>query len=194
MAEEKKEKKKRKRPDRSLAQKIVPDEKVAAKINKLHAILWEYPPVDINDVEEVNERTILFFQLCDEIGVKALWETYAFALGYSVQSLSNYIHCRPKPASHDILVRSKNRLLSDLVQLTASGQVNPIPAIFLLKNNFGYTDKMEITTTATDPLGEQKSIAEIKQRLIASVPIDDVVEDAEFVEVKPKELVAPPEK
>lgn len=193
MAEDNGEKKKRKswkRPDRSMAQKIVPDEKVAHRINMLHDALWELDPVDLNDAEEVNERTKLFFALCDQYNVKALMETYCIALGWNHVTIWQAMTGKTKKLSRPILQKANDRLLSDLVQLTASGQVNPIPAIFLLKNNYGYTDKVEIATTNADPLGEQRTLPEIKQRMLESVPQD--FEDGNFIEIDtpPKEVEA----
>ena len=188
MAEEKKQKKEKKkrkpRPERSLEFRIFPDEDVAHRINMFHAALWELPPVDLDDYDEVMDRTMLYFQMCDEYNVKALLESYAYALGYSRQLLYYIVSGRIKhPNTRDIIIRAYRRLESDIATLSASGQVNPVTAIFNQKNNYGYVDKVEIATTQADPLGEQKSITEIKQRLLESIPQEDVVE-AEFTEVK----------
>lgn len=195
--EEKKQKKKRRRPDKSISE-LPNDEGMVHRINALHAALWDLPPVDLDDVEAVDERTKLFFTMCDMYGVKALWETYCFALGYCRSNISFIVQGKRNRPCRDIIVKARERLLSDLVQLMASGQTNPIPGIFLLKNNYGYSDKVEITTTTVDPTAEQRSIAEIKQRLIESVPQDDVVGEAHFVEVSTdgelaKELAKAPE-
>lgn len=190
MAEEKR-KRHYSRADKVMQNKIIPDEKVARRINKLHSMLWELDPVDLNNIEEVNERTILFFQMCDELGVKALWETYAYALGYTTVHLRNVMNGVTKRASKAIIEKAHWRLKSDLAQLASAGQVNPVVAIFLQKNNYGYVDKVEISATTSDPLGEQESLVEIKRRLIESVPQDDVVGEASFVEVpKPEEVPA----
>ena len=170
--------------------KIIPDEKIARRINQLHDIIWEWPPVDLNDIEATNQRTKDFFNLCDELNVKALWETYAYALGFSMEFLYKVMKGVYKKEARDVVIKAHWRLKSDLAQLSASGQVNPVTAIFAQKNNFGYVDKVEITATPQDPLGEEGSITEIKRRLIESVPTDDVVGDAQYVEInQPKELV-----
>lgn len=183
----------KRRPDMKKAKSMrfaAEDDKVSKRINQLHEIIWEWPPVDLDDVEGTNQRTIDFFNLCNELNVKALWETYAYALGYSMEALYRVMRGQSKKASKDIIVKAHWRLKSDLAQLSASGQINPVTAIFAQKNNFGYVDKVEITATTADPLGEEGSLTDIKRRLIESVPTDDVVGEANFVLLdSPKELV-----
>ena len=171
--------------------KLDTDEAVVKRINALHTALWELEPVDLDDVEEVEERTETFFRLCDEYQVKALWETYAYALGYSIQMLMYVMNGVHKKRSKHIITKAHWRLKSDLAQLAASGQVNPVTAIFQQKNNYGYVDKVEITATSADPLGDTGNLLEIKQRLIESVPKEDVVADVDFVEVKDPENAVP---
>lgn len=36
-----------------------------------------------------------------------------------------------------------------------NGKINPVSGIFLMKNNFGYTDKSEVVLTPNTPLGEE---------------------------------------
>lgn len=169
------------------------DERVAKRINALHQALWELPPVDLDDVEGTNDRTLIFFQLCDDYEVKALWETYAYALGYSTEYLYKIMQGYYKKQSKDVITKAHRRLKSDLAQLSASGQVNPVTAIFQQKNNYGYVDKVEISATPADPLGESGNLLEIKQRLIESVPSEDVVDGqfTEVVETSPEEDVDP---
>ena len=173
----------------SAKRSVNPDDPVVRRINQLHDTLWEYPPVDLDDVEEVNDRTVMFFRLCDELGVKALWESYCFALGYGTFYIRQMVNGEYKRGSNKVVRKAYDRLKADLAMLTAAGQINPVSAIFFQKNNYNYVDKVEITATHTDKYGEQKSIAEIEKRLLESVPQDDVIAEAQFFEIKEPEEI-----
>ena len=54
------------------------------------------------------------------------------------------------------------------------GKINPIPAIFLLKNNHGYKDQTDVVVTPNNPL-QGMDANEARQRLVEAVP-DDIDE------------------
>jgi hypothetical protein len=57
-----------------------------------------------------------------------------------------------------------------------NGKINPVSGIFLMKNNFGYTDKQEVVLTPNSPLGDQKSDAELEQKYLDSVADENLTE------------------
>ena len=59
-----------------------------------------------------------------------------------------------------------------LTQTMADGKINPVAAIFLLKNNHSYKDQTDVVVTPNNPLqGLDADTA--RQRLIESIPDED---------------------
>ena len=66
-----------------------------------------------------------------------------------------------------------NLMMEDYMQ---NGKINPVSGIFLMKNNFGYADKQEVVLTPNNPLGEQKSNAELEERYLESVADENLTD------------------
>jgi hypothetical protein len=64
-----------------------------------------------------------------------------------------------------------------LEQHMQSGKINPVSGIFLMKNHFGYADKQEVVVTPNNPLGDQKSDAELEQRYLESVADENLTDE-----------------
>ena len=74
-----------------------------------------------------------------------------------------------------------SRLLSCVLETyTLHGQINPIPALFMFKNHFGYADKQEMVITPNQPLGEQVSTEELQKKYledVTGIATDDETEE-----------------
>jgi len=69
--------------------------------------------------------------LCDYIGLhKDNWLEYGKRDGYT-----------------DIVKNAKQKVETFTVEMASINKTNPIMAIFNLKNNFGYSDKIDVTTS-----------------------------------------------
>ena len=54
-----------------------------------------------------------------------------------------------------------------------NGKINPVSGIFLMKNNFGYTDKSEVVLTPNNPFGENTaSPEELQQKYLTDTAGD----------------------
>ena len=62
-----------------------------------------------------------------------------------------------------------NQLLS---QTMADGKINPVAAIFLLKNNHSYKDQTDVVVTPNNPM-QGMDANEARQRLIEAIPEAD---------------------
>ena len=62
-----------------------------------------------------------------------------------------------------------NAQMEDYAQ---NGKINPVAAIFLMKNHFGYQDKQEVVLTPNNQLGEAASPEELQQKYIESSASD----------------------
>jgi hypothetical protein len=59
-----------------------------------------------------------------------------------------------------------------MTQTMANGKINPVAAIFLLKNNHGYKDQTEVVVTPNNPY-QAASDDELKGKYLTDVPEDE---------------------
>jgi hypothetical protein len=63
--------------------------------------------------------------------------------------------------------------------LAQNGKINPVTAIFMMKNHFGYKDQQEINVSATSNLGNQLTPEEIAKRIPKDIPVDVEYKESE---------------
>lgn len=90
---------------------------------------------DLSDAEEVEKRTEVYFALCEKHGVKPTMPGLALSLGVSMGEMAT---CPTR-----VLMRSMQSIEDITVQMVEDGRIPQAPAIFLLKNWFGYKDVSE---------------------------------------------------
>ena len=56
-----------------------------------------------------------------------------------------------------------------MTQMMQNGKLNPVTAIFLLKNNHGFTDQQEVIITPNTP-AESRDPGEIRNQYIQALP------------------------
>ena len=59
-----------------------------------------------------------------------------------------------------------------LAQTMADGKMNPVAAIFLLKNNHSYRDQTEVVVTPNNPLQDMDA-DQARKRITDAIPMDD---------------------
>lgn len=90
---------------------------------------------DLADAEEVGRRTEVYFTLCERHGVKPTMPGLALSLGVSIGEMAT---CPTR-----VLMRAMQAIEDITVQMVEDGRIPQAPAIFLLKNWFGYKDVSE---------------------------------------------------
>ena len=122
--------------------------------------MLEMPKIDIRNYEQVQTRILEYFQLCATMDIKPGVAGLAQALGTDRRRLwemNNGIANKTIPREvHELVKTTYNSLETLMETYTQAGKINPVSAIFLMKNNFGYADKQEYvltpnTTTEADP-------------------------------------------
>ncbi len=138
-------------------------------------MLWDLPAIDNNDVIQVENRTRDYFNICAENDMKPSVAGYAFALGVDRRTLWTWVTgVTPKPpAVLDCIKKAYEMLNIMMEEYMQTGKINPVSGIFLMKNNFGYTDKQEVVVTPNNPLGETTDQKALEERYLESVVIDD---------------------
>jgi hypothetical protein len=123
------------------------------------------PSIDLNSDEAVKDRIQEYFTYCIEKDIKPGVEGMAMALGINRRTLWEWetggLRANAGNSRMDIIKKSKQFLAQYMESLAQNGKINPVTAIFLMKNHFGYKDSQDINiipTTAAMP----------------DVPIDDI--------------------
>jgi len=114
--------------------------------------------IDLNKPAQVKQRIHDYFQLCADYDMKPQVVALALALGtnrqrlWEINSGSDYQLAIPQESKQYIKQAYVilEMLNNDYMQ---NGKINPVSAIFLAKNHFGYRDQQEYVLTPNSPLG-----------------------------------------
>ena len=168
-------KKKRKRPDRTeaLSPHYAPGDMSRMIQNALD--LSNMGKVDMYNPEVVERRVNEAFMYMIQHDMKPTIESIALAFGTSRTQLWKWkegVESNLPEGSRNAIKRAYTLTNQLLTQTMADGKINPIPAIFLLKNNHGYKDQTDVVVTPNNPMnGADAGTA--RQRLLEGVPEED---------------------
>lgn len=141
-----------------------------------HALAsWDLPVIDISDEKQVEERLQWYFNSCVEDDVKPTVTGMCRSLGINRRTLYQWGQGDCRAETHAPLIKRAYEMMEEMWESwMINGKVNPVVGIFLGKNHFGYTDKQDIVVTPNNPLGDSGNEAEIRQRYIDSVVVDEL--------------------
>lgn len=141
--------------------------------------LWDLPSIDIQNNEQVAQRCTEYFRICAEEDMKPSVEGLAFALGINRTTLWEWRTGKygKNTDVQNTLKKACEYLNMALVEYMQNGKINPIPALFLLKNNHGYTDKQEVVVTPNNPLGDGAERSQLEDKYTDTVVLDPVKEE-----------------
>ena len=109
--------------------------------------LLSLEPIDckIENAEVIDGRCYDYLETCIRNSMKPGLAGLALAIGVSRGTLLNYINgVTPVPNQNRETLQRYYVLLNALLEdYTQNGKINPVSALFLLKNNFGYKDTQE---------------------------------------------------
>ena len=114
-----------------------------------HALVTKsMPPIDVKDVNQVEERLQWYFNHCAEDDMKPTVMGFCNSLGISRQTLLNWRTGVHRAESHQAVILEAYALLEEMWEnYMQNGKINPVSGIFLGKNNFSYADKQEYVVT-----------------------------------------------
>lgn len=134
---------------------------------------WDLPPIDISDINQVNERIGWYFQHCMDDDMKPSVMGLCNALGIDRKTFYEWSIGKNRSDSHTPSIKKAKNFLEEMMEsYMLNGKINPVSGIFLLKNNFGYQDKQEVVLTPNNPLGAETSPEELQQKYIDAVAGD----------------------
>jgi len=124
--------------------------------------------------EELQERIDWYFQYCIKNDIRPGVEGMALACGVNRRTLWDWEtgYSRSGSRRGEIIRQAKQQLAAFLEKLTLYGKINPVSAIFMAKNHFGYQDKTELEIAPSNALGQQLTPEEIAKRIPKDIPID----------------------
>ena len=113
--------------------------------------LMKMPKVDMYNPEAVKERMEEFLMYCVDHDMKPTVEAMALAFGVGRTQMWKWkegVESNLPEASKNEIKHGYYLMNQLLAQNMADGKINPVAAIFLLKNNHGYRDQSEHIITA----------------------------------------------
>ena len=144
---------------------------------------FDMPKVDLNDSEAVRERLCEYFQIYGEADLKPTVAGMAMCLGVDRRRLwdiktGNYANVGGykdlPPETVDLVKKAYEILETTMENYANAGKINPVMAIFMMKNHFGYQDKTEYVLTPNQKQESDYNAEEISKRyLIDSATISD---------------------
>lgn len=103
------------------------------------------PRVDFNP-DSIGIRTYEYLDKCKEDGVRPNLSGYALSLGTTPDGLNEMImDKRLTDETRAALLKGVSMVESIMITMITEQRINPVSAIFLLKNHFGYKDQSEIS-------------------------------------------------
>lgn len=124
-----------------------------AKYTVFALAIARLPKIDVTDPKQLSDRFVEYFQLCADHDMKPGVAAFALAVGLDRRRLweiNNNVEGRNATIpeeSKKIIKLAYNSLEVLWESYSTGGKINPVTAIFLGKNNFGYQDKQEYVVT-----------------------------------------------
>ena len=137
--------------------------------------LSNFGPIDINEPKAVEERIDLYLKYCIAHDMKPSVESMALAFNTNRTQLwrwANGVECNINEASRNTIKKGYSIMNQLLTQTMMDGRINPVSAIFLLKNNMNYRDQTDVVVTPNNPL-QGLDAEDARKRLVEAVPIED---------------------
>ena len=139
-----------------------------AKIEFMELISkWKFT----NDPDKVRDRISWYFERCAEYQVRPTVAGLALALNVSRQTIWQWE--QRGGALGDIVGQAKRLLNALLEDWSVTGKINPVAAVWLQKNHFGYRDTVQIEAVQTNNrLQADMTPEEIARIIEQDIPVD----------------------
>lgn len=137
-----------------------------------HKELFTLPRVNYDSLEELQGRWFEYLELCQRYKKRPTVAGYGEAIGTSRINLWRWVH-GANPKSREIvefLEQIFSAVNSQLEDLLLTNKINPVSAIFLLKQS-GYRDVQDVVVRADTR--EEKSQEQLEREYLDSIPVVD---------------------
>ena len=137
---------------------------------------FDMPKVDLHDPEAIKARLGEYFQIYAEADLKPTVAGMAMALGFNRRTLwalandqptggNGYKMNLPKEST-DLIKKAYEILETSMENYAASGKINPVMAIFMMKNHWNYQDKTEYVLTPNQQQESDYNAEDISKRYL----------------------------
>ena len=165
-------KKKRKRPDRTEALLPKYEPGTMSKMITDAMNLSNMGPVDMYDPDQVEQRVMDYLKYAIENDMKPTVESMALAFNTNRTQLWKWkegVESHLPERSRNAIKKGYSIMNQLLTQTMADGKINPVAAIFLLKNNHAYKDQTDVVVTPNNPY-QAASDEELKDKYLEDIP------------------------
>ena len=137
---------------------------------------FDMPRVDLKNPDAVRERLCEYFKIYGEADLKPTVAGMAMCLGVDRRRLwdiktGNYANVGGykdlPPETVDLVKKAYEILETTMENYANAGKINPVMAIFMMKNHFGYQDKTEYVLTPNQKQESDYNADEISKRYLA---------------------------
>ena len=137
---------------------------------------FNMPAIDLHDPNAVQERLIEYFQIYGEADLKPTVAGMGLALGVDRRRLwdiksGNYVNVGGykdlPPETVDLVKKAYEILETSMEAYANAGKINPVMAIFMMKNHFGYQDKTEYVLTPNQNQASDYDADDIRKRYLS---------------------------
>ena len=140
------------------------------------------PAIDLHDPVAVQERLVEYFQIYGDADLKPTVAGMGMALGLDRRRLweiktGNHVNVGGykdlPPETVDLIKKAYEILETSMEAYANAGKINPVMAIFMMKNHFGYQDKTEYVLTPNQKTENDYDAEDIRKRYLSdSTTID----------------------
>lgn len=126
------------------------------------------PRVDLSDTQEVQERTFMYFEACSMSSCFPSVMGLAAALGCSRQNLNRWLLSHAEHPTANFINMAKDVMADLLVDSSLHNNSNPVMSIFVLKNNHGFADRVEVAPITPERNDRDYDPEDIRRRYLSS--------------------------
>ena len=143
---------------------------------------FDMPKVDLYDPEAVRVRLGEYFRIYGEADLKPTVAGMAMCLGVDRRRLwdiktGNYVNVGGykdlPPETVDLVKKAYEILETSMEAYANAGKINPVMAIFMMKNHFGYQDKTEYVLTPNQQQASDYDADDIRKRYLTEATTID---------------------
>ena len=136
---------------------------------------FDMPKVDLHDPAAVHERLCEYFKIYGEADLKPTVAGMAMALGVDRRRLweiktgsavGGQAKLSVPPETLDLVKKAYDILETSMENYANAGKINPVMAIFMMKNHFGYQDKTEYVLTPNQKQDSDYDAEDIRKRYL----------------------------
>ena len=170
-------KQKHKRPKRSENYKVhtEPGEMSQMIRNAMGLRQMGMQGIDLNNAKAIDKRIDDFLTYCIDHEMKPTVESMALAFDTNRMQLWRWKEgadgTHLPEASRNAIKRGYTLMNQLLSQYMTDGKINPVSAIFLLKNNHAYKDQTDVVVTPANPYSESDPV-DVRDKYLDGIPTE----------------------